>query len=202
MHPSPAFAWSDQDEMMEFVANRGFATIFVAGREGPKVAHAPILVTPDRRVQFHLANSNRATPSLPGNQALVSVLAMDSFHSANWYASDNQVPTWHYQAVEIEGRVRAITTEELVGQLDALSSKFETVFQPDRPWTRDKLDPRRFDALTRAITGFEIAPDEIRGTRKYNQHKSRADIDANVTGLEQAGRGDVAQQIRRLWRGK
>jgi len=202
MHPGPAFAWTDEGEMLEFVGTRGFAHIFTAAREGPRVAHAPLLVMDSGRIQFHLARSNRAAGSIAGNRVLISVSDLDAYHSANWYMSENQVPTWHYQAVEIEGFAREIGPDELVAQLDGLSARFEGLFQPEAPWTRDKMDPRRFAAFTRAITGYEVTPEVIRGTRKFNQHKSGDDIEANMRGLIEAGRSDVADAIRRHWPGE
>jgi transcriptional regulator len=202
MHPGPAFEWADRPEMLEFVSVRGFAHIFVAGKDGPRAAHAPLLVMDEGRIQFHLAKRNRAVASIAGNRVLASLSDLDSYHSANWYASADQVPTWHYQAVEIEGLAREISHDELVAQLDGLSARFEGIFQPLAPWTRDKMDPRRFDALTRAIIGFEIRIEAIRGTRKFNQHKPAADIEANVKGLAEAGRADVAEAIARHWPGK
>ena len=202
MHPSPAFAWTDKAEMLEFAGKRGFAHVFVAGEEGPRVAHVPLLVTAGGKIQFHLAKSNRATGSMAGNRVLVSVTDLDAYHSANWYASDSQVPTWHYQAVEIEGPARVIGEEELVAQLDGLSARFEGIFQPQSPWTRDKMDPRRFEAFTRAIIGFEVTPEELRGTCKFNQHKKGADIAANIRGQRAAGRADIADAIERHWPGR
>jgi transcriptional regulator len=202
MHPGPAFEWADKAEMLEFVSARGFAHLFVAAADGPRVAHAPLLVVDEERIQFHVSRRNRAAASIAGNRVLASISDLDAYHSANWYASENQVPTWHYQAVEIEGPAREISSDELVAQLDALSAKFEGIFQPRAPWTRDKMDPRRFEAFTRAIIGFEIRIEAIRGTRKFNQHKSAADIEANVRGLTEAGRADVAEAVARHWPGK
>jgi transcriptional regulator len=196
MHPSPAFAWMDEAAMLAFIGDRGFATICIGTAEGPRVAHAPMTVTPARKLQFHLARSNRATPFVAGQRVTVSVTSLDAYQSASWYVSENQVPTWHYQAVEVEGVVRELTSDELVAQIDALSDKFERLHSPERPWTRDKLDPRRFDALLRAIVGFEIDTDSIRGTRKFNQHKSAEDKAATIAGLEGVGRFDVAEQVR------
>ena len=202
MHPGPAFEWADKAEMLEFVGARGFAHIFVAGSDGPRVAHAPLLVVDEERIQFHVSKRNRAAVSIAGNRVLASIADLDAYHSANWYASEDQVPTWHYQAVEIEGPAREISSDELVAQLDGLSARFEGMFQPQAPWTRDKMDPRRFEAFTRAIVGFEITVEAIRGTRKFNQHKSAADIEANIRGLTEAGRADVAEAISRHWPGK
>ena len=201
MHPNSAFDWTDRAEMLAFVAERGFAHIFAIGAQGPRVAHAPLLIA-DGKAQFHLARRNRAAEAVAGNRVLLSISALDGYHSANWYVSDDQVPTWHYQAVEIEGVARPIDSDLLVDQLDRLSARFEDRFQPDNPWTRAKMDPRRFDAFTRAIIGFEVDPTVIRGTRKFNQHKAAADIEANVRGQSEAGRADIAEAIRLNWPGK
>ena len=55
MHPNPPFEWTDRAEMLAFVAERAFAHIFVAAPDGPRVAHAPVLVTGEGKAQFHLA---------------------------------------------------------------------------------------------------------------------------------------------------
>ena len=49
MHPNPAFYCTDRMDMLAFVAERGFAHIFVAGSDGPRVAHAPLLATARQR---------------------------------------------------------------------------------------------------------------------------------------------------------
>ena len=201
MHPNRSFDWTDRADMLAFVRERGFAHIFVAGEAGLRVAHAPLTVTADGLIQFHLSRSNRASGAIAGNRLLLSLTDLDAFHSANWYVSENQVPTWHYRAVEIEGPARALRHDELVAQLDALSANFEERFQPDSPWSRDKMDPRKFEAFTRALTGFEVTPEEIRGTRKFNQHKGADDIAANIDGQLSAGRPDIADAIKTLWPG-
>ena len=60
MHPNRAFDWDDRDAMLAFVAERGFAHIFTAGMDGLFVAHAPVVVSDDGRIQFHVARRNRA----------------------------------------------------------------------------------------------------------------------------------------------
>ena len=76
--------------------------------------------------------------------------------------------------------------EELVELLDRLSDVMERRHSPERPWTRDKMDPAKFEAMTRAIVGFEVEPADIRGTRKFGQHKpddrSRPDRRATPRG--------------------
>ena len=199
MHPSPAFAWTDEAEMLEFVRERSFAHIFASGGHGPRVAHAPLHVTKDGRVQFHLAIRNKLTPDLDGQPVVISVTDLDGYQSANWYASDDQVPTWHYRAVEIEGIARRLDQNGLVKLIDDFSAEMEGRFSPDKPWTRDKMAPGKFEAMTKAIVGFELDQQQLRGTLKLNQHKSVDDIAATVARQRAAGRADLADAIDRHW---
>ena len=199
MHPNSAFAWTDEAEMLEFVRQRSFAHIFAVSEQGPCVAHAPLHVTRDGRVQFHLAVRNRLTPGLESRPVAISVAELDGYQSANWYASDDQVPTWHYRAVEIEGIARRLDQDGLVRLLDEFSAEMEGRFSPDMPWTRAKMAPGKFEAMTRAIVGFELENQRLRGTIKLNQHKSEADIAANVAGQSGAGRADLAEAIAAHW---
>ncbi len=60
------------------------------------------------------------------------------------------------------------------------------------------MEPGKFEAMTRAIVGFEVDPAGIRGTRKFNQHKAGDDLKATIDGQQQAGRGDIVAAIRDL----
>ena len=198
MHPGGTFDWTDREAMLRFVGQQAFAHIFAASDAGLFVVHAPVLVTGDGKVRFHLGRRNRIVDHLDGRAALISVLGRDSYHSANWYVSPNQVPTWHYESVEVEGRVRRLSNEELVDQLDGLSAEMEGRFSPDKPWTRSKMDDSAFAAMTKALVGFEVDPSDVRGTRKFNQHKKRADLDATIAGQRAAGREDIVAAIAEM----
>jgi transcriptional regulator len=200
MHPNPAFAWDDEGEILDFVRERAFAHIFTWGPTGGHVAHAPLHVTKDGQVQFHLFVKNPVARHVEGQPVVVSVTDCDGYQSANWYESPDQVPTWHYQAVEIEGIARRRGENELVRLLDDFSATMEQRFSPANPWTRAKMSPGKFEALTKAITGFTVESPKFRGTRKFNQHKPEADIGANLRGQADAGRPDLAERIGRYWR--
>ena len=53
------------------------------------------------------------------------------------------------------------------------------------------------DAL-KAIVGFEVPIDAIRGTRKFNQHKDDADTAATLAGLRAAGMDAVAEAVEEV----
>ena len=195
MHPNRAFDWQDRGQMLAFAGERAFAHIFASAGEQLFVVHAPVLVTDRGSLLFHVAKRNRIAEHLANRRVLISIAGREAYHSANWYVSDNQVPTWHYEAVEIEGEARPLSEDELVDQLDRLSDRFEGIVSPDRPWTRAKMEPGKFEAMTKAIVGFEVVPFEVRGTRKFNQHKSAEDLAATIAGQVGAGREDIVQAI-------
>ncbi len=84
--------------------------------------------------------------------------------------------------MEIEGTARLLDDDELVALLDELSDRNERKHSPEQPWTRDKMTDGKFEAMMKAIVGFEVDPIAIRGTRKFNQHKTGEDLAATIGG--------------------
>jgi len=197
MHPNRAFHWDDREALLGFASERSFAHIFSATDDGLFVVHAPLLVV-DGKVWFHIARRNRMVDQIDGRTILASISGREGYQSANWYASDDQVPTWHYEAVEIDGPARRLSDDELVELLDRLSEVMEQRHSPKAPWTRDKMTPGKFEAMTKAIVGFELDPVAVRGTRKFNQHKTGEDLRATIDGQAGVGRGDIVAAIEEL----
>jgi len=196
VHPNSAFRWTDEPAMRAFVAARGFATICAVSPEGPVVVHAPLVVTQAGVLRFHVARSNRIRRHLDGATVTASVTGDDVYVSPDWYGTPDQVPTWNYLAVEIEGRASALDGPALIDQLDALSATFEAALAPKPAWTREKMTPQRFEAMLPAIQGFEIVPTAWRGTRKLGQNKTAAERAAMAGALEAIGRRDAAALVR------
>ncbi len=170
MHPAPAFRWTDEPAMLAFVAEHAFARVFAATPAGPRVAHAPVLVTPEGRLRFHLANANLLSPHLDGATALALVEGPNAYLSANWYADTRgNVPSWNYIAVECEGPVVRLDRAALVAFLDEASAVFEP--RVGENWTRAKMDAARFEAMLGAIALYELTPVAMRGTAKLSQNK-------------------------------
>ena len=96
----------------------------------------------------------------------------DAYVSPDWYDGPDQVPTWNYIAVELEGPVRAMSEEGLIALLDDLSAANEARLLPKKPWTRDKMDAGKFQQMLGGITGFEMEVMAWRPTIKLSQNKS------------------------------
>ena len=195
MHPNRAFHWHDRAEMAAMVRDTGFGTLFTYTADGPRVVHVPVVLDGDL-LTFHVARGNLITPHLDGADALLVVNGPHGYISPDWYAAGhNEVPTWNYIAVELEGRVRQISDAELTAQLVALSSEQEERLLPKAPWTLDKVDDDFACKLQSAIVGFAMDIAHWRGTRKLSQNKP-PEIRARITTqLESANNTPLAQSM-------
>ena len=199
MHPDPAFRPKDADLAALLVREIGFAAIFAGTPDGPRVAHAPVVLgADDRTLQFHLSRGNGLTKHLDGTTALAVVQGPDAYVSASWYAAADQVPTWNYVAVEMEGVVRKLDRDALTSQLDTLSADHEARVGANPPWTRDKTSPAVISKLTDAIIGFEMTISAWRPTVKLSQNKPADERARVIEGLKAQGHGALAHLMDQL----
>lgn len=207
MHPNPAFRHGARDDvgraLLETMIDEiGFGMVFAQTPDGPRVAHVPLLWTGTREhggaVQFHLARGNALTRHLDGMTVLAVINGPDGYVSPRWYADPEQVPTWNYVALELEGRVRKLDAASLLGQITALSDQHEARVPAGERWTMDKLPAAKSRALQAAIVGFELDVVAWRETIKLSQNKSAEERARVASGLEGAGAAGIAALMRTL----
>jgi transcriptional regulator len=200
MHPNSAFRRDDRALLESLLEEIGFGMVFATTPDGPRVAHVPLLYTGDGAVQFHLARGNALARHLDGATALAVVNGPDGYISPRWYPDGGveQVPTWNYVALELEGRVRKMDEDGLVGLITALSDKHEARVSSGTPWTMDKLSENRRRGLINAIVGFEMEVQAWRETLKLGQNKTAEDRAALAAGLEGEGATGIAHMMRNL----
>ncbi len=198
MHPAAAFRHGDRQLHETLIGEIGFGMVFAQTPDGPRVAHTPLVYTGDGAVQFHLSAGNALTKHLAGINALLVVNGPDAYVSARWYDELDQVPTWNYVALELEGPVRRMETEGLSALLHQLTARHEARISGGQPWTMDKLSPARLNGLMKGIVGFEMEVRAWRDTVKLSQNKSEAERENVASGLETQGSVAIAQLMRTL----
>ena len=188
MHPAKPFLVDDRETLLAFIAAHPFVTIAAAVRGRPFVAQAPVVIREldfgEVALDFHLSRGNALAPHIvQGFRAVLLATGPDAYVSPDWYASEDQVPTWNYLSVEAEGSVAPLNDDELVALLDDLSAQEEAHLPPKPPWTRDKMSPGRFEAMMRGIIGARLTVDRLEGTFKLSQNKAEADRAGVVKAL-------------------
>lgn len=198
MHPNPQFRNDDRQLAEALIDEVGFGMVFLTTPDGPRVAHTPILSTGDGAVQFHVARGNAIARHLDGETALVVVNGPDGYVSPRWYADGEQVPTWNYVSLELEGRVRRMDQDGLAALLEDLSTFNEERVEDGTPWTMDKLPDAKRRQLMAGIVGFEMEVLAWRPTFKLSQNKPADERRRVADGLEASGHPAIAQLMRTL----
>jgi transcriptional regulator len=197
MHPNPLFRWEDRGEMRDFIDEVGFGALFAATPYGPRVAHVPVVWLGEDALGLHLSRGNGIARHLDGASALFTAIGPDAYVSPDWYGEGTQeVPTWNYVAVELEGTIRRMDRDALLAQIEALSHANEARLAPKPEWTVAKVDPLRLEQMLGAITGFRLEVQAWRGTRKLGQNKSDAARLSAADALDAQGRRAVARWMR------
>ena len=147
---------------------------------------------------FRSARGNGIVRGLESAEALFVVNGPDGYISPDWYGLPDQVPTWNYLTLEMQGAVTKMSRETLIAQADALSLQHETQLAPKPVWTRAKMADGLFDKMLGGIFGYEMRITGWRGTAKLGQNKS-PEARANVAdALEARGQRAMALLMRDL----
>jgi transcriptional regulator len=183
MYRPHVFAVDDRRVLGEVLRNRIFATLAAVQDGAIRFAYAPV-VADDGGVRFHLALRNPMAMLEDGARVSLSCLAADAYVSPDWYRTIVTVPTWNYIAVEAEGPVQRLSRDELKLLLEDLSAQEERRLLPKPPWTMDKLEDPKREALMGAIVGFALSFERFEGKFKLSQDKPEEDFTGVIEGLD------------------
>jgi transcriptional regulator len=197
------------DDAKALLLARGFGILVAHDGATVHASHIPFLYHEDGaslgRIAFHVAKPNplhRIFASHPA--ALLICQGPDAYVSPDWYKSDDQVPTWNYITVHVAGTVRIIDQTHTRAHLDALSAHFESRLAPKKPWTMDKMTPRKIEAMLKGIVALEMDIAEITPSWKLGQQKDDRDREGAIAGLQarsdEASRA-IAELMERALRG-
>jgi transcriptional regulator len=196
MHPNRKFHIQDREAMATLVRQLGFGVLFVPTADGLRAVHVPVLLDGER-LRFHVSRGNAVHGTLEsGAHALFVANGPHAYISPEDYGLEDRVPTWNYVAVEIEGPVRMLNADALIGLVDDLSADREARLAPKPAWTRARMSEGRFDGLLKSIAGFEMQVSAWRGTAKVDQDKPHEVRTRIADALAERGEAEMAATMR------
>lgn len=200
MHPNPAFRKTAEDQNIEFARARSFGVLAVNAEGAPLISHIPFQLSADGTyLEAHIVRSNPIARLLADPiAAVIAVSGGDTYISPDWYAVENQVPTWNYVAVHLRGILKRLEDAELRGILDRLSEGMEERLEPKTPWKIDKMDKDAYSKMSRQIIPIAMDVSEIQGTWKLSQNKSSDARKGAMNGAKEAKIGVQVNEIARL----
>lgn len=158
----------------------GFATLT---DDRLRVGHLPLVLERDEgelgSLYGHLARANPNGNELDGRRVLAVFHGPHGYVSPRWYAAGPAVPTWHYVVVHARGRVECLDEAATLASMDALVARYEPELLDDATLMSEAYRKR----LLAGVVGVRIRLDELRGTAKLGQHRSREDRAGVLAGL-------------------
>lgn len=206
MHPNPIFRQEPQPQNLDFAREQGFGVLCIAEPDAraPLVSHIPFLLSEDGgMIEFHLVRSNPIARLLK-NGALPARLAVQGPHgyiSPDWYGVEDQVPTWNYVAVHLQGSVSLQPQDSLRDLLDRQSALFEQRLLPKPPWTTEKMAPDVLEKMMRQIVPCQMVIEAADSTWKLSQNKPDAARLSAADHAEAYGIGQETALLVALMRG-
>ena len=197
MHPNPLFRSEDHTLLDKLIGEVAFGMIFLTTPGGPRVAHAPMLAYGEDDIRFHLARSNALTQHLDSARALITINGPDAYVSPRWYDNRDTVPTWDYVALELEGNVSRLPSDDLEQLLQDVIATFEGRMEGD-PWLAAESSDKVWSRLFKGIVGFSLKVEERRPTFKLSQKKDQQERARIATGLEGNGHATLARWMREV----
>ena len=201
MHPNKAFRQTSTEDNLAFARQRSFGVLTLAGKKGPLASHIPFVLSDDGATfGAHLVRSNPILAMIEDPQpALMVVSGADAYISPDWYAMENQVPTWNYIAVHLRGTLMRLPDAALRPHLRALSARFERCLEKPE-WTLDKMDSEPLEKMESFIAPVEFCVDSVAGTWKLGQNKPEPARLGAAQGLEGSSLGSGIDEIARRMR--
>lgn len=202
MHTNPAFRTATPDANLAFARARGFGILTVNGPDGPLASHIPFALSADGRIaELHLTRSNPIARAALPMPALLLISGPDAYVSPDWYGTPDQVPTWNYVAVHLQGTLEPMAIEAMRDHVDALSAVHETRLLPKEPWLSTKMAAEVMPRMMRMILPFRLTITSVAGTWKLNQTKTpevRASAATQLAAQPDPGAQAIAALMRAL----
>jgi transcriptional regulator len=152
-------------------------------------------------LRAHVARANPQWQHLQnGAKALIVFQGSDAYVTPSWYETKKEhgkvVPTWNYVSVQVRGTVKVMDDPAwLHSQLTALTAEHEHGRKAE--WMITDA-PDDFIAMQkRAIIGFEMVIDDIRGKWKVSQNRPIPDRAGVAAGLTEDGNNNMVDLVRR-----
>jgi transcriptional regulator len=189
------FKEKDRQRILDLMNDHPFAFLTGSYLSGAQVAtQVPVLIEErngELFLQGHIMrNTDHHRAFAENPNALVVFTGPGTYVSASWYSNPQIGSTWNYMSVHIGGKLRFMSTDELIGFMRKLTLKFEKG-NTESLTIYDNLPGSFLDKMMPAIAGFEIRADKVENVFKLSQNRDEKSYLNIISKLEEQG-GDSA----------
>lgn len=179
MYSPDAFKITDESIIENFIAKNPFAILTSENNGKIEVTHLPINRFKDGKLYGHVAKANIHSSIDETKEVCFIFSGEHAYISPTYYETSFNVPTWNYSAVHIYGNVKYINDNQKVWEL--LNETTE-IYEGQNGWKLPQEE--KFKDLTKFLSFFEINVTNIEAKFKFNQNKSKEDIEKVIQSLK------------------
>lgn len=176
----------DQELMKKIISENAFA-LLISYKEKLSATHSMFLLNETDEnfyLETHISKANFQAKFLKDDdEVLCDFLGSHSYISSSWYEKTN-VSTWNYEAVQIRGKVKIMTNEELYQHLKKLTFKYEKAQKC--PMFVESMGDELVKKEMKGAFGINIIPTEIFIANKLSQNRNDNDFENIILNLEQS----------------
>jgi len=165
----------DNDSLYALMNNNSFADVITVKNGIINSNKVPLWIDVENKALYgHFGKTNDQLLELEiADDLLVIFSGIHRYISPQWYSSNNMVPTWNFETVQVKGKASILDDSGLTRLLERLTQKHESAFKS--PWIMGRLDKDKKQKMLAAIVGFKITIEQIEGKQKFSQNRSEAD---------------------------
>jgi transcriptional regulator len=176
MHVPAYYRITDEDIIYQFIEDNSFGVLISKGDIYPTATHIPIELTKIEgtySLRGHISKANPQWKEWENNPETLAIFQspIHDYISASWYNHEN-VSTWNYMSVHVQGKIRILNQEELWQSLKALTDKYEK--DQAQPIAIENLSPQTMKQI-HGIVGFDLSIDHIDCAFKMSQNRNDED---------------------------
>ncbi|OGS73799.1 MAG: protease [Flavobacteria bacterium RIFCSPLOWO2_12_FULL_31_7] len=175
----------NRNEILRFIEENSFAILINQSSGKINATHIPLFIEESENNQLilsgHISKLNPQSENFEENGNVLAIFSgAHSYISSSWYDYE-EVPTWNYLAVHLEGKIEILNEEQKLLHLENLVNKYEK--NNENPISTKSLSKETMRQAI-GIIAFNIIVENIDAVKKLSQNKSENNKKSIISHLE------------------
>lgn len=177
----------NQSEILRFIEENSFAILVNQSNGKINATHIPLFIEESTNNKLvlsgHISKLNPQSENFAENGNVLAIFSgAHSYISSSWYDHE-EVPTWNYIAVHVEGKIEILNQELTLLHLENLVNKYEK--NSENPISTKTLSEKTMRQAN-GIVAFTIIVEKIDAVKKLSQNKNEVTKKSIISHLEKS----------------
>lgn len=177
----------NRSEILRFIEENSFAILVNQSNDKINATHIPLFIEESNDNQLilsgHISKLNPQSENFAENGTVLAIFSgAHSYISSSLYDHE-EVPTWNYISVHVEGKIEVLDKEQTLLHLENLVNKYEK--NSENPISTKSLSEKTMRQAS-GILAFNIIVTNIDAVKKLSQNKNEITKKSIISHLEKS----------------